>query len=194
VDLDPWEHAESAYFGAALAALAADNAGAEHTRSAPVASHLAALTSYLRDQSPARRPLHDRLALLWASTKRRELLSDAERKTLVAEVLGKQQPDGGWTNESLGPWTPHPDAPAVPGSSSFATAFTTFVLQRAAVSSSDPRLARALRWLITHQHRETGAWPALSMNKRYPAGSMQSLFMQDAATAFASLALIEAGR
>ena len=37
----------------------------------------------------------------------------------------------------------------------------------------------------------TGAWPAVSMNKRYPEGSMPSLFMQDAATAFAALALIE---
>ena len=32
------------------------------------------------------------------------------------------------------------------------------------------------------------------MNKRYPEGSMESRFMQDAATAFASLALIEARR
>jgi hypothetical protein len=35
------------------------------------------------------------------------------------------------------------------------------------------------------------AWPALSMNKRRPAASMEALFMQDAATAFASLALLE---
>jgi hypothetical protein len=62
------------------------------------------------------------------------------------------------------------------------------------VSPSEPRLARALLWLTGHQDRDTGAWPALSMNKRYPAGSMESFFMQDAATAFASLALIEAGR
>jgi hypothetical protein len=32
------------------------------------------------------------------------------------------------------------------------------------------------------------------MNKRYPEGSMESRFMQDAATAFASLALLEANR
>jgi hypothetical protein len=194
VDLDPWEHAESGYFGAALAALAAENAGATYTRTKPVASHLAALKTYLRQQSPGRRPLHDRLALLWAASKRKELLSSAEREAVLSEVFGKQQSDGGWTNESLGPWTPHPDAPAVSGSSSFATGFTAFVLQRAGIRSSDARLARALGWLITHQNRETGAWPAVSMNKHYPAGSMQSFFMQDAATAFASLALIEAGR
>ena len=62
------------------------------------------------------------------------------------------------------------------------------------MNPSDPRLAHALLWLTSHQNRESGAWPALSMNKQYPAGSMPSFFMQDAATAFASLALIEAGR
>jgi hypothetical protein len=30
------------------------------------------------------------------------------------------------------------------------------------------------------------------MNKRYPDGSIMSLFMQDAATAFASMVLVEA--
>jgi hypothetical protein len=32
------------------------------------------------------------------------------------------------------------------------------------------------------------------MNKRYPAGSMEEKFLQDAATAFAALALVEAGQ
>ncbi|PYR39157.1 MAG: hypothetical protein DMF89_03770 [Acidobacteria bacterium] len=195
VDLDPWEQTESTYFGAALAALAAGNAGVASAADTSVASHLAALTTYLRTPSSVgSRPLHDRLALLWASSTQRGLLSDAERASLAAEVLDKQQPDGGWTNESLGPWMPHPEAPRVVGSSSYPTAFVTFVLQRAGVKPTDPRLARALAWLSSHQNRETGAWPALSMNKQYPPGSMQSFFMQDAATAFASLALVEAGR
>ena len=30
------------------------------------------------------------------------------------------------------------------------------------------------------------------MNKKYPDGSMQSLFMQDAATAFAAMVLVDA--
>jgi hypothetical protein len=32
------------------------------------------------------------------------------------------------------------------------------------------------------------------MNKRYPPDSMEALFMQDAATAFASMALLDASR
>ena len=194
VDLDPWEQAESTYFGAALAALAAGTADPAYTRDISIAPHLAALRAYQRTSPPLRRPLHDRLALLWATSKQRDLLSGAERESLVAESFRTQQADGGWTSQSLGPWMPHPEAPAESGSSSYATAYTTYVLQRGGVNPSDPRLARALLWLTSHQDRETGAWPAQSMNKRYPAGSMQSFFMQDAATAFASLALIEAGR
>jgi hypothetical protein len=109
-------------------------------------------------------------------------------------VLAKQEPDGGWTIGALGPWTPHPNAPQTSGSSAFATGYVTYVLQRAGVSALEPRMVRALAWLIDHQDRETGAWAASSMNKRYAAGSMESFFMQDAATAFAALALIEAGR
>jgi hypothetical protein len=62
------------------------------------------------------------------------------------------------------------------------------------VAATDVRLQRALTWLVEHQDPATGAWPAVSMNKRYREGSMESRFLQDAATAFASAALVEAGR
>ena len=194
VDLDPWEHSESEFFGAALAALAVGQAGAAYADTALIASHVTALTTYLRTPPSARRPLHDRVALLWASSQLPALLPSADRQALVAELFDKQAPDGGWTLASLGPWTPHPDAPPAAGSNAYATGFVTYVLQRAGIGSSNPRLDRALTWLATHQNPDTGAWVAASMNKRYPAGSMESLFMQDAATALASLALIEAGR
>jgi len=112
----------------------------------------------------------------------------------VRRALDLQQPDGGWTIASLGPWTPHPDAPPSPGSNAYATGYVAYVLQRGGLPASEPHVRRALDWLIGHQDRETGAWPAPSMNKRYPEGSMESRFMQDAATALASMALVEAGR
>jgi len=43
----------------------------------------------------------------------------------------------------------------------------------------------------SHQDRESGNWPGDSMNKKYPSGSIEKGFMQDAATAFATLALLE---
>jgi squalene-hopene/tetraprenyl-beta-curcumene cyclase len=95
----------------------------------------------------------------------------------------------GWSLESVGPWTAHPNALVSISSISYATAFTTYVLQQVGISS-----ARALEWLKSHQDPQSGTWPAVSMNKRYPVGSMEEKFLQDAATAFAALALIEAGQ
>ena len=61
-------------------------------------------------------------------------------------------------------------------------------------NSQDKRLSGALNWLKSHQNREYGYWTASSMNKDYPANSMMVKFMQDAATGFAAMALLEAER
>ncbi len=190
-NLDPWEHPESSYFGASLAMLALGSTPADYQQRADVRERTTALASYLATSSE--RPLHDRVALLWATSTRPSALTDAARTSLIAEIFAKQQADGGWTLASLGPWMPHPDAPPAAGSDAYATAFTVFALGKAGVASSHPGLARGLSWLKAHQDPSTGAWPAVSMNKHRPAGSMEALFMQDAATAFAALALIDAG-
>src|SRR5215204_4423668 len=192
-NLDPWENAESGRYGASLAAVALMQTPQEYRATAKVRDHAAALSAYLMESLESRR-LHDRLALLLA----RSFISDALRQSITADALGTQQGDGGWTIESLGPWMVYPDAPVpsgtTAGSNGYATAFTAVALLRGGVPASDPKLAKALTWLQSHQDPATGAWAAMSMNKRYPEGSMESRFMQDAATAFASLALIEAGR
>jgi squalene-hopene/tetraprenyl-beta-curcumene cyclase len=188
-NLDPWENAESGRFGASLAAVALTQTPAEYRNTATVREQAAALNAYLMEAIDSRR-LHDRLALLLA----RSFISDSLRQSIVTAALGTQQSDGGWTVESLGPWMAHADAPPASGSNAYATAFTTVALLRGGVPASDPKLVKALSWLQSHQDPATGAWAATSMNKRYPDGSMESRFMQDAATAFASLALIEAGR
>ena len=192
-NLDPWENPESGYYGASLAALALGHTPAEYRDRANVRESVASLTTYLANP-PAPPRLHDRLALLWASSTLPTVLSVAAQRALVAETFAKQQADGGWTLESLGPWITHTDPPPAAGSNAYATAFATFALHRSGVAPSHAGLARAFAWLQSHQDPKTGAWPAVSMNKRYPASSMESLFMQDAATAFAALALIEAGR
>jgi squalene-hopene/tetraprenyl-beta-curcumene cyclase len=188
-NLDPWENAESGRYGAALAAVALTQASAEYRNTPKVRDQAAALKSYLLESIESRR-LHDRLALLLA----RSFIPDSLRQSITADAFNTQQQDGGWTIESLGPWMAHPDAPPSPGTNAYATAFTTVALLRGGVPASDPKLAQALTWLQSHQEPATGSWAAVSMNKRYPEGSMESRFMQDAATAFASLALVEAGR
>jgi hypothetical protein len=188
-NLDPWENTESGRYGAALAAVALTQTPAEYRDTPQAREQAASLTAYLMDAVATRR-LHDRLALLLA----RSFIPDTLRLSITSDALGKQQADGGWTMESLGPWMAHADAPPASGSNAYATAFTAFTLLRGGLAPSDARLVKALVWLQSRQDPATGAWAATSINKRYPEGSMESRFMQDAATAFASLALIEAGR
>jgi squalene-hopene/tetraprenyl-beta-curcumene cyclase len=113
------------------------------------------------------------------------------QRSLVEEALKQQQPDGGWTIESLGSWKKHAQASPAPLSNSYATGFVAFVLQTAGVSHSNPDLRRALEWLRSRQDPESGSWAADSMNKRYEPDSMPARFMRDAATAFAALALLD---
>ena len=85
----------------------------------------------------------------------------------------------------------HPDAPASSGSNAYATAFTAFALHKGGVKPSHPGMKKAIAWLKSKQDSTTGAWPAVSMNKQRPPESMEGRFMQDAATAFASIVLVE---
>ncbi len=174
--LDPWETPPQFRYGASLAALAIGSAPADLRN----AERVRALESFLQGEAESR-PLHVRLAMLWASTKMPSAMTAAARQATIDELLRKQQPDGGWTLESLGPWTEHPAAPASPtagASDSYATAFTAYVLTQAGGRSVRSKSDRAVE-----------CWPAVSMNKTYPAGSMQEKFMQDAATAYAAAVL-----
>jgi hypothetical protein len=67
-------------------------------------------------------------------------------------------------------------------------------LLKAGIAPSDPALLRTWDWRKSNQDPKTGAWAAVSMKKQYPAGSMEERFLQDAATAFPAMALIEANR
>jgi hypothetical protein len=193
LDSEPWEMSgESPYFGAVLAALAVGATPPEYRNQAAVRDRIAELADYLRREQVGQ-PLHNRIMLLWASTAMPEVLTADARKAILDDLWRKQQPDGGWTNESMGPYKQGETAPPSPGSSGYPTAFTAFVLERIGTQASNPGLARALNWLRTHQDRNTGYWDSVSMNRPYPPDSMPSGFMRDAATSFAALALIESG-
>jgi squalene-hopene/tetraprenyl-beta-curcumene cyclase len=188
-DLDPWETPNAAYYGAALAALATGIAPANYQARPEIRENVAALVSYLRS-APQAQPLHNRLILLWASAKLNHLLPPPEQQVVLEDVWKKQNADGGWTLESLGPWRKHADALPASGSNSYATGLVAFTLQQAGVRRSDERMSRALAWLEAHQDPQSGYWTAESMNKRHEAGSMPAQFMRDAATGFATLALL----
>lgn len=187
LDLDPYEMPESAYFGASLAAMAVAKMPAEYRTRPDIRPRIAALTAYLQREAAAQ-PLHNRLTALWASTKLPEAMPAPQRKALLEALWKAQQPDGGWTLDAMGPWSGHKAAPPQPsGSHNYATAWAAMVLTQ--TGSRDKRLKKALNWLRTHQERETGAWPAPSMNKVYKEGSMMTLFLGDAATGYAVMAL-----
>jgi len=192
-DLDPWEMPESTYYGAALAAVATGTAPAGYAARPGIQLNLAALKTYLQDEQAAQ-PLHNRLILLWAAAKLPGLLPDATRQAITAEACQKQQPDGGWTLESLGPWKPHKEAPPAEGSNAYATAIAAFTLQQSGIARSNPAMAKALGWLRSHQDPKLGVWAAESMNHKHKADSMPARFMQDAATGYAALALAGGGQ
>ena len=185
LDLEPWEEPESDLFGASLAALAVNAAPAEYRNKPEVKERMAALSAFLHQPHEAQ-PLHNHLMQAWASG------DEKLRARTAARAFEQQRPDGGWTMEGIGPFKPHPNAPAVkPGSNTYATAFTTYVLMQCGVPASNPAMAKAIDWLRTHQS-EHGYWYADSLNKEYKPDSMEIRFMRDAATGFASLALVEA--
>jgi squalene-hopene/tetraprenyl-beta-curcumene cyclase len=185
---DPYETADSGFFGASLAALAISATSPEYQARPEIKERVAELITYLRTATPAQ-PLHNRLLLLWAAAKLPAAVRDA-RQSIIDETLEKQQPDGSWTIAALGPWKDHPAAPPANGASAYATAVAAFSLEQAGVPRTDPKLKKALDWLRAKQDPQFGYWAADSMNKVREPGAMPEGFMRDAATAFAVLALI----
>ena len=190
-NLDPWETKDSVSYGAALGALATGLAPADYQARPEIRRNVEALTTYLR-AAQASAPLHNRLFLLWASSKLHGLLPAADKAAILAELQRKQEADGGWTLASLGPWGKHEAAPPSVGSNSYVTALTAFALEQAGQKASDPVLSRALAWLRTHQNAD-GSWPAESMNHKHDPGTVPARFMSDAATGWATAALLGAG-
>src|SRR5579859_1853561 len=80
-DLDPWETTDAAFFGAALGAIATGAAPAGYQTRPEIQANVAELKNYLRGTQKTQ-PLHNRMILLWASSKLRALLPDADRQAI----------------------------------------------------------------------------------------------------------------
>jgi squalene-hopene/tetraprenyl-beta-curcumene cyclase len=193
-DLDPWETKDSAFYGAALAALATGLAPADYQARPEIRENIAAMRAYLRESQKIT-PLHNRVFLLWASSKVRDLLPAADKQAILNELWSKQQADGGWSIQSLGQWKKRDAAePVAVGSNAYATALVSFAVEQAGVQTSQASLSKALAWLRSHQDPQGGFWTAESMNHKHSAyGVMAEKFMSDAATGYATAALLAAG-
>jgi hypothetical protein len=209
VGLEPFESIDSAYIGAAFAALAVGMTPALSSR-ADARAGIEKLRNYLRTSYPSQ-TLHNRIWGLLASTSLNEVLTGANRDELVAEIQRRQRDDGGWSLEGLGGWrwdratapfqSPGTRDPALAAKSDgYATGLIAYTLRQAGLSVEHPIVKKALQWLRANQlpvrvgDREWPAWRAHSLNyDREHGGSRgepwRQLFMSDAATALASLAL-----
>jgi squalene-hopene/tetraprenyl-beta-curcumene cyclase len=198
-DLSPWETADAQYYGAALGALAVGVAPENYQSRPQIQDYLRRLRDYLVRQYPAQ-SLHDRVVLLWASTKLPGLLDAGQRQSLVDEVLRAQNPDGGWSLSALMRASGKRDTGlSHPSSDGYATGLVILALGQTTPSRATPQVQRGLTWLVRNQvgpggswiRGQEGLWVARSLNKWRNPWSKVGRFMSDAATAYAVLALTE---
>ena len=212
--LEPYKTVDAVYHGATLAAL-----GVGMVPGATTSAGAGRLRAYLRDQYAAQ-SLYNRTFALLGSAALTGVLTPPQRDALVAEYAKRQQADGGWSLEAMGPWrwsaTEPPFKPSgtldealLAQSDGYGTGLIVYALLRNGFAADHPVVAAGLRWLKTHQQeirmtiaaqvadRTWTAWRAYSLNYDREHGGPKGepwrrLFMSDAATAFAALALIEA--
>jgi hypothetical protein len=210
--LEPFESADAAYYGATLAALAVGmTPGSADRPAAETAGGIERLHGYLQDTYAAQN-LFNRVWLLLASTHGQGVLTSAQREALITELQDRQRDDGGWALFSLGPWrwsktaAPFrapgtPDASLLAQSDGYATGLIVYTLRQAGLPAGHPAVSKGFQWLRANQHRvpvNHQAWPAwrahsLNVDREHggKAGEpWRRLFMSDAATAFAALALL----
>ena len=193
---EPWEADDSDYFGATLAAVAVGIAPGNYRATPEIQTSLKLLREYLNREFAAQTTMN-RVLLVWAAAKLPGLLEPDREKAIIAELLEKQQADGGWSLSSLsGGWKRADGTSQETASDGYATGLITFVLQQAGISPENAKLQRGLAWLIANQDKTEGSWAAYSLNKNkeHHISPETALFMNDAATSYAVLSLTAANR
>src|ERR1700731_2703654 len=193
---EPWEADDSDYYGATLAALAAGTPPGNYYARPEIQNNLKLLREYLNRECAAQTTIN-RAVLLWASAKVSGLLEPEKQKAIIIELLGKQRADGGWSLSLLsGSWKRNDGTPQEAKSDGYATGLVTYALQQAGIPRDNPQLKQGIAWLASNQNKSEGFWQSYSLNKNieHHMTPRTALFMNDAATAYAVLALTEANR
>ena len=143
------------------------------------------IRQYLMNTPPIN--LHQRSMLLLGSLHVDDIMTEAERKTLVADLFAVQKQDGGWNIVSLGHWKRHDGKPDdTQSSDGYGTGFSIYVLRQAGVPADDPRIQAGIAWLKANQ-RASGRWFTRSQweDRRH--------YLSRLGTAFAIRALVACG-
>src|ERR1700675_5090055 len=161
---EPWEADDSDFYGATLAAIAIGTAPENYAARPEIQNNLKMLREYLNRQSAAQTTIN-RAVLLWASTKLPRLLAPEKQKTIINELLSKQQADGGWSLAALvGDWKRHDGTPQDLASDGYATGLITFALLQTGLSKEHEEVHQGLAWLAANQDTSEGYWPSSSLN------------------------------
>ncbi|MBG89929.1 MAG: hypothetical protein CMO80_23945 [Verrucomicrobiales bacterium] len=136
------------------------------------AGKLLRLKRYLRENDPP----HDyaRVLLLRAGLQSKDLLDDTRRGAITKRIWELQRADGGWSIRSFAKPDEWGDGDRTkklqrepefknPPSDGHMTGLCVSILRDAGVPSSDPRIKKAVSWLLNNQ-RESGRWWTRSLN------------------------------
>ncbi len=206
---EPWEGPSSHYYGAALAALAVGTAPGNYHAVPEIQPSLKSLCAYLQRGLDTQTPVNQAL-VLWASSRLPELLTDAQKNSIAHELIAQQHEDGGWALATLvGPWKRKDSTPLEVKSDGYATGLVTLALEQSGAGhepgaksepgatkndstpNRDASIKRGLQWLAHNQDPATGYWRSYSLNKERDPSDRAWPFMNDAATAYAVLALTQ---
>jgi squalene-hopene/tetraprenyl-beta-curcumene cyclase len=183
---------DSQFYGNSLAAIAIGSAPGNYQSEQQIQNGIKLLSAWLVKNMNTQTPL-DRVVLLWASTKLNGLLTRDQQNKIVEETLARQREDGGFSmSQLIGAWKRHDDNPLDTSSDGYATGLIAFALEQVEAPQAQAPLKRALAWLSRNQIESDGRWPAVSLNNNRAVLSDTGLFMSDAATAYAVLALTNA--
>jgi len=199
---EPFEGNDSVFYGACLAAVAVGTAPGDYRPE--IQGNEKSLRDYL-NREYVRQSLSNQAVLLWASARLPGLLTAKQQALIADELVGKQQVDGGWSLSSLAwtwrgsspkwlakLWIRSEGSPFQGKSDGYATGMVAYALEQYGLPADNGHLARALDWLRRNQSQTEGRWPGYSLNHAHEQ-SATGLFMSDAATAYAVLALTGSG-